>query len=120
MEYDPLSNWHLLMLCRILPYSAPVCWIGLIVGLHAQTLPSRKSTRSRQAVNMAELSVHSSGDEAASGSQAAEDSSDAVKEASHGQDSERQSSGEGSEGAQPEDDAPARCVLYHTLVSKAA
>ena len=58
---------------------------------------------------MAELSVHSSGDEAASGSQAAEDSSDAEKEASHGQDSERQSSGERSEGAEPEDDAPARC-----------
>ena len=58
---------------------------------------------------MAELSVHSSGDEAASGSQAAEGSSDADKEASHGQDSERQGSGEGSEGAQPEDDAPARC-----------
>ncbi|CAK0786707.1 hypothetical protein CVIRNUC_009921 [Coccomyxa viridis] len=74
----------------------------------AETLPSRKSTRSRQAVNMAELSVHSSGAEAASGSQAAEGSSDADKEASHGQDSERQSSGEGSGGAQPEDDAPAR------------
>ena len=42
---------------------------------------------------MAELSVHSSGDEAASGSQAAEGSSDADKEASHGQDSERQGSG---------------------------
>ena len=68
---------------------------------------------------MAELSVHSSGDEAASGSQAAEGSSDAEKEASHGQDSERQSSGEGSGGAQPED-APARCVLYFcaTLLSQ--
>ena len=68
--------------------------------------------RSRQAVNMAELSVHSSGDEAASGSKTAEGSSDADREASHGQDSKKQSSGEGSEGAQPEDDAPARCVLY--------
>ena len=61
---------------------------------------------------MAELSVHSSDEEAANGSKAANGSSDADKEASDGQDSEKRSSGEGSEGGQLEGDAPARCMLY--------